>query len=168
MHKNKEKFSNIYDQHAPKIYRFIFLKVSSKETAEDLSAEVFSRTWNVYMKKEEIKNIQAYLYQIARNVVADHYREKGKYKAVSIESGLDIPEQGSTLEQQAGISLEMERVAKALKSLSGDYQDFIIWRYLDELSVDEIAQIIGKSKESVRVGVHRALQVLKTKLSLVS
>ena len=63
------------------------------------------------------------------------------------------------------ISLEIERIRGVLKELNNDYQDLIIWKYLDELSYPEIAQITGKTEDTVRVGVHRAMQALKAKLT---
>src|SRR3989338_6199276 len=165
----KENFSKIYDQYVTKIYRFIYLKVSAQEVAEDLSSEVFMRTWETYREqarnpKSEIRNIQAYLYQVARNIVADHYRTR-KVKIVSVEETIEIVDEADSLQDQALVSMEMDRVQKALATMQDDYQNLIIWRYLDELSVPEIAQITGKTEENVRVGIHRALQALKGKVS---
>lgn len=168
MEQKRKNFSKLYDQYAPKIYRFIYLKVSSHEIAEDLSSEVFIRVWDVYREEKEegdrVRNIQAYMYQVARNVVVDHYRKNGKYKVVPVEEKVNIPEQGKRMEEEISNALELERVQKALEGLSDDYQDFIIWRYLEELSVPEIAKIAGKSEESVRVGTHRAIQALKKRI----
>jgi len=44
----RKQYSKIYDQYINKIYRFVFLKVSSKEVAEDLTTEVFVRGWDKY------------------------------------------------------------------------------------------------------------------------
>ena len=165
MEEIRDNFSKIYDQYVTKIYRFIYLKVSSQEVAEDLSSEVFMRTWETYRSEStRIENIQAYLYQIARNIVADHYRTR-KIKIVSVEETVEIIDEADTLQDQALVSMEMDRVQKALATIQDDYQNLIIWRYLDELSVPEIAQITGKTEENVRVGIHRALQALKGKVS---
>jgi len=175
----KDNFSKIYDQYVTKIYRFIYLKVSSQEVAEDLSSEVFMRTWETYREqirnplptgdlpkgeKHEIRNIQAYLYQIARNVVADHYRTR-KIKIVSVEETIDIVDSAHSLQDQAVLSMEMDRIQKALATMQDDHQNLIIWRYLDELSVPEIAEITGKSEGSIRVGVSRALQALRERIA---
>lgn len=108
--------------------------------------------------------MQAYLYQVARNVVADHYRI-GKITTISVEEEIgDIIDPADFVEEKAFQTLEMERIKKALSALKEDYQNFVILRYIEELSVPEVAQITGKSEESVRVGTHRALQALKSKL----
>ncbi|MBI2123914.1 MAG: sigma-70 family RNA polymerase sigma factor [Candidatus Wildermuthbacteria bacterium] len=168
----QDNFSKIYDQYVAKIYRFIYLKVSSQEVAEDLSSEVFMRTWETYRAqaqnpKPKIQNIQAYLYQVARNIVADHYRAR-KIRIVSVEETVDIVDSAMALEDQALVNMEMDRIQKALATIQDDYQNLIIWRYLDELSVPEIMQITGKSEDNIRVGIHRALQALKARLPLIS
>ena len=70
------------------------------------------------------------------------------------------------VKDSSGVSalLPHQIAAKILSKLKEDYQNYIIWRYLDELSISEISQIAGKSQQSVRVGVHRALQALKREL----
>lgn len=161
----REEFSKIYDRYIPKIYRFIYLKVDSQETAEDLCSEVFLRTWKQFSNGNKIINIQAFLYQIARNIIADHYRSKQQRVTISIEETEgQFLDPADPPQEQVSQSLEMERVRKALQALSDDYQDLIIWRYIDDLSISEIAQISGKSQESVRVGIHRALKNLKKHL----
>lgn len=166
MEEINEYFSQIYDQHVKKIYRFIYLKVSLIETAEDLSSEVFLRLYRHIQKNSpSIENPQAFLYQIARNVVADHYRSK-KFSVVSIEkTTIEIEDVSERTREQGEISLEMDRVKQAIAQLQDDYQDLIIWRYIDELTVPEIAQITGKTEDNVRVGVHRAIKALKGKVT---
>jgi len=134
-----------------------------------LSSEVFMRTWEAYREqarnpKSEIRNIRAYLYQVARNIIADHYRTR-KVRIVSVEETIDIVDSTDSLQDQALVNMEMDRIQKALTTIQDDYQNLIIWRYLDELSVPEIAQITGKTEENVRVSIHRALQALKGKVS---
>jgi len=59
----------------------------------------------------------------------------------------------------------MELVRQALSELKEDYQNAIIWRYLDGLEIQEIAQLLGKTETNTRVLLHRALKELKTKLA---
>jgi RNA polymerase sigma-70 factor, ECF subfamily len=167
MEEINEYFSQIYDQYVTKIYRFIYLKVSTQETAEDLSSEVFLRVYrHIQGGSSAIENPQAFLYHIARNVLADHYRGR-KVTTISIEkTTIELEDIGEKTKDQAEVSLEMDRIRQGLAQLQDDYQNLIIWRYIDELSVPEIAKITGKTEENVRVGVHRALRALQGKVSV--
>ncbi|MCK4554869.1 RNA polymerase sigma factor [Candidatus Parcubacteria bacterium] len=163
-------FSKIYNQYIDKIYRFIFLKVNSQEIAQDLTSETFLRGWEAFEKSQnprtndqKIENTQAFLYKIARNLVTDHYREKGKTKIVSTEY-VKITDPRTNLEEKAILSSDLDTIRLALTNLKEDYQNVIIWHYLDDLSISEIAEIMDKSKEAARVQLHRALKALKNEL----
>ncbi|HDL74908.1 MAG TPA: RNA polymerase sigma factor [bacterium] len=160
----KQNFEKIYDSSIEKIYRFIFIKVSSQEIAEDLTSEVFLRGWKSFQEKEDIKNINAFLYQIARNLVVDYYRQKGKAQVVSIETW-EITDEETDLESDAVFQSELKEIQKAISKLKDDYQNVIIWHYLDELSIKEIARILDKPEGTVRVMLHRALKSLKSGLN---
>jgi len=160
-------FSQIYDQYVEKIYRFIFIKVNSQQIAEDLCSETFIRCLNSFKKnKNKIENIQAFLYQIARNLVVDYYREKGKVEVVPIEF-VSIPAPDVGLEEKALTDSDLGEIKQALTNLKENYQNVIICHYIDDLSIPEIARIMNKSEGSVRVTLHRALKALKNEIKQV-
>jgi len=168
----RKEFSKIYDKYIGKIYRFVFLKVNSPEVAEDLTSETFLKGWVAFREQNSdpknqnhIDNPPAFLYQIARNLVVDYYREKGKTQIVPAED-YRIIDPRINLEERANLNSDFEGVRRALNNLKEDYQDVIIYRYLDELSVPEIAKIVQKSEDAVRVSLHRALKSLKNELNL--
>lgn len=160
----QKQFEKIYDKYIDKIYRFVFLKVSSQEIAEDLTSEVFTRGWQSFQKENcDIKNPQAFLYQIARNLVVDHYRQKGQAQLVSTEN-LPLIEDGPNLEEKAMFNSDVGNVKAALVNINDDYREIVVWYYLEELSVPEIAKILNKSEDAVRVQIHRAIQALKQQI----
>ena len=164
----KKKFGKIYDKYVNKIYRFIFLKVGSQEAAEDLTAQVFTKGWKRFKKSQDIKNPSAYLYQIARAEIADHHRRRAKFQIISTETNPIVNSQLTdpqpTAEENLGLQSDIEVLRLSLAQLNDDYQNVIIWRYLDELSFKRIAQIMGRPEGTVRVMVHRALKELREKM----
>ena len=167
MDETNKKFGKIYDRYVEKIYRYVFLRVNSREAAEDLTSETFLRGFEAYKTAgKSIENPQAFLYKIARNLVVDHYRSKGKAHLVSIEdSNLQFADTKTDLEKDAMIASDLEQVRKAMTGLSEDYQNAIIWRYLEDLPVKEVAHLLDRSEEATRVLIHRAMNELKTKLA---
>ena len=158
MANSRKEFSKIYDKYIEKIYRFIFLKVSSEEIAQDLSSETFLKGWESF-KTQKIDNPQAFLYRIARNLVIDHYRQKGRTRFVSTENIPIIDPK--KLEEKIALTSDLEQVRAVLANLKEDYQNVIIWRYLDDLPMPEVAKMLDKSEENTRVLLHRALKALK-------
>ncbi len=164
MDKQQKKFSQIYNRYINKIYRFIYLKVNSEEKAQDLCSETFLRAWNVFRgDPKKVKNQQAFLYKIARNLIIDHYRDKARTQIISADS-VPIIDPQANIEQDNLKKSDMERVKNALAGIKDDYQEIIIWRYVEDLSIPEIAQILGKSEGAVRVTIHRALNAIRDKI----
>lgn len=164
---NKDSFAELYDQHIKPIYRFIYFKVNSKEEAEDLASETFLKAWNYLSKLDnsnKVHNFKAFLYQIANNLVIDFYRKRSLLP-VSLNDAewedANIPDS-----RPAGIDKirkddEIAELKKAFKKIPENYSSVVIWYYLEELEIAEIAQILGKSEGTVRVTIHRALKSLK-------
>ena len=96
-------------------------------------------------------------------MVIDFYREKGKVQIVSADNPL-IPDPAPNLEEKAMLSSELGQIRQALTELNDDYQNVIIWYYLDDLSISEISQMLGRTDDATRVLLHRALKTLKEKL----
>ncbi len=167
MNSLQQEFEKIYDEYVAKIYRFVFFKINSREIAEDITSEVFLRGWKAFQKskqeKKEIENLPAFLYQIARNAVADFCRQNGELKVVSAEHNEVIdPQPGA--DEKAEVNSEIENIKLVMSGIKDEYREVITLRYLDDLSTTEVATILGKSEGSVRVTLHRALKSLKKKL----
>jgi len=162
----RKAFSKIYDRYIDKIYRFIFLKVNSQEIAQDLTSETFLRGWESFKNGNKIENPQAFLYRIARNLVTDYYREKGRTQVVSAEY-VPITDPRQNLEEKSILKSDIDNIRTTLVSLKEEYQDVIIWHYLDDLSISEIAKMLDKSEEATRVMLHRALKALREAINKV-
>ena len=162
----RKVFSKIYDQNINKIYRFIFLKVSSQEIAQDLCSETFLRTWEKFKqgKGNPIQNPQAFLYRTARNLVVDHYREKGKAQVVSADLA-PIIDPREDLEEEAILRSDFDMIKTALTELKNDYQDVIVWYYINDLPISEVSKLSSRSEEATRVLLHRALKALRVEIN---
>jgi len=179
----RKKFSRVYNRYVDKIYRFVFLKVNSQEIAQDLTSETFLKWWRAFTKSQnktwlnatmpqrqtrrqnpgpenQIRNHQAFLYKIARNLVIDYYRERGRVRMVSLENE-EIIDPSSNLEEKAVLGSDLDTIRQALSSLKQDHQDVIIWHYLDGLSFREISEVLSKPEGTIRVILHRALKELR-------
>lgn len=161
----QRKFGKIYDKYVEKIYRFIFLKTNSSEAAEDLTSEVFLRAFEKFKEDPKIiRDIRAFLYQIARNKVIDFYRKREKEKTLPADDYKKFPDENQDLEKKIYLDSQMEKIRIALASLNEDYKDIVLMRYVDGLSIKEISEILGKTEGATRVAIHRALESLRKKL----
>jgi len=159
---NEQKFLDFYDQNATKIYRYVYFRVGSEEVAEDLSSEAFMKVWRYLKSGKDIGNISAVIYEVCRNIIADFFRNKKKLQ-ISLEEVAeitsDISESGFVRQTEA--NLQLDKIKHAIRLLKDEYQELIIWYYIDDLKAEEIAQITGKSEGAVRTSLSRALKALR-------
>jgi RNA polymerase sigma-70 factor (ECF subfamily) len=156
--KDAEAYGELYDQYISKIYRFIFFKVGRTEDAEDLASETFLKTWQYVSEGKPVKNLNALLYSVARNLVIDHFRQKKiQTEAMLDDEMMETIGDNSDLAKKLEVSQEMKNVLTSLRSLKDEYREIIVMRYIDELDIGEISEILGKTRGNVRVMLHRAL-----------
>jgi RNA polymerase sigma-70 factor (ECF subfamily) len=160
-----ESFGLLYDHYQPQIYRFILIKVGKKEDAEDLTHQVFLNAWqNISSYRFKGFPFSSWLYSIARNQVIDHYR--GQKPLQSLEK-MD-PEsfsENSREEENLSDKIELEKVMKMIRHLKFDYQDVLIMRFVEDLSLKETAAALKKSEGAVKLIQHRAIEQLKSLLN---
>lgn len=157
-------FGVLYDSYAPAIYRFIALKVSTRQEAEDLLHEVFLSAWQKLPGfTEQGFPFGSWLYKIARNRVIDHYRTKKNTASIDDEtSGFeDIADSSVSVTDALDQTLDLEAIRGALIQLSDEQREVIEMRFMADLSPAEIAQITGKREGTVRIIQFRALKKLK-------
>jgi len=161
---DNEAFGELYDAYAPQVYRFVRLKVDSQETAQDLTSEAFLRIWQHLQKQRKIKErFQALLYKIARNLIIDFYRTRSN-RAILLDD--ELKELSNIEDDKRSDDLvlrkdEIKEIKKALVQINPNYQDVIVWYYVDDMSISQIAEILEKKEGTVRVLIHRAIKALK-------
>jgi RNA polymerase sigma-70 factor, ECF subfamily len=157
---DSDAFAFLYDQYVRRIYRFVMVKVSNKQVTEDLTQDIFLKTWQHIVDKKQIKSFQAFIFRIARNTVIDYYRQS-QHQEVSLDYVPETAEANKDLNTNVDQNIDKENLLKRLRKLKPEYQEILLLRYLEDLSIEEIAEILQKDKNNIRVLLHRALSKLK-------
>ncbi len=153
----------LYMRHLDSIYRYFFFQTHDKFLSEDLSQDVFIRVWKAIDHYDEKKGaFTSWMYRIAHNLLIDHYRGK---KALSLKEGLEASYSEDWLEK-LDRDEKIQKIIGALSELPKDYQEVVLLRFFEDLAVEEVAKIVGKSEENIRVIQHRAIRKLKEILIL--
>lgn len=156
-------FGSLYDHYHPAIYRFIALKVGSREDAEDITHHVFLRAWTRIAQYEgRGYPFSSWLYRIARNQVVDFYRARREHTDLDDVEPFLLAEDDT--EDAIDHKAEVARVRAALLELRTDYQDVIILRFIEERSLEEAAEALNRSVGATKVLQHRALRHLRALL----
>lgn len=157
-----EAFALLYDYYVKQIYRFIFFKVSNHEEAEDITSEIFLKVWHYINNGNKVESFSGLLYKMARNSIVDLYRSRAKQPELLLDQNnqTNLSDQGD-LKQGLSERTEINQIITCLRRLKQEYQEILTLRFIDDLKINEIAQITGKSRVAVRVTLHRALKKLK-------
>jgi len=150
-------YGALYDLYYARIRRYLFFRLPTSEDADEATAEVFLRGWE-YTTSSSVENAGALFYRIAKNLIADFYRSQ------KIESSLDEAisiSKDERLDDSIDAKDEVGKLMISIRSLKPDFQDVIIMRFIDEMSVKEIAFALEKTPNSVRVQIHRAKKALE-------
>jgi RNA polymerase sigma-70 factor, ECF subfamily len=162
---DKEAFIKAYNLYIDQLYRFIYFKVGNREEAEDLCSSVFLKTWNHILENslKDHKTLKALLYKISRNLIIDHYRKNAGRETISLddEIGTKIIDQAQNIHNGLETKADLMVLETKLPELKDEYREVIILRFVNELSIKEIADILDKSKGNVRVLIYRSLTALR-------
>ncbi len=153
----KPAFATFYKTHVDRVYRFVLLRVGGQvQVAEDLTSDVFIKALRAYGEYDPKQSVSAWIYTIARNTLANHYRDTAKESDADI---LEIPLAANDF--LSGVLKEEDRlrVHRALAALDPEKRQLIDLKYLQGYRYEEMAAILGKTATAVKVATHRAMKL---------
>jgi RNA polymerase sigma-70 factor (ECF subfamily) len=162
---DRAAFGVLYYRYAPRVYKYLRARLENDDDAADLTQQVFLQALAALPKYQSLgAPFSAWLFRIAANAITDVRRRQQ-----AIVGWEDIPEsQHPPLDQSVeGIVLHHEailRLQKLLDHLEPSYREVILLRFIANLTVREIAEIMGKSEATIYRYLSGALNILKERL----
>lgn len=159
-----DAFAQLYDAYADRIYRFIHVRVSNTQLAEDLAGDTFLKAWD-HLPDYEERGVPfgAWLFRIARNTVIDHYRtqkETAPLEAAAKEgSGLDVSE-------AVAQRLAEDEIVAAMEALTPAQREVLTLKFFTGLKTKTVAEILDKRPGAIRALQMRGLQALNNELGI--
>ncbi|WP_316570645.1 sigma-70 family RNA polymerase sigma factor [Neobacillus sp. YIM B06451] len=141
-------FIDLYDDYFDDVYRYVFVKTGNKWDAEDIVSEVFRKAYENWGHRSNPTNPKAWILAIARNTVIDFYRKR---KSLPLGEEIDSYFTPIPFEDPFDESRELECLKKSLSHLSKEDLEVTNLRYFAGLKFKEIALILKKTEESLRV-----------------
>lgn len=165
---DREAFRLLYERYARRVFAFLLGYTGQRETAEDLTQEVFLRAWQSLPHYREQGEFLAWLFRIARNLLTDRHRRRrlrllpwSHLEAFETERIPGLTHAGADPEAALLRGEAASALHIALSQLHPAQREVLLLRFFAGLSVSETAQVMGRSEGSVRVLQHRALQHLR-------
>jgi RNA polymerase sigma-70 factor, ECF subfamily len=154
-------FLEAYDSYADAIFRHCYFRVFSKARAQELVQDTFMKTWEYLEGGKEVRNIRAFLYQVANNLIIDESRKRK-------EESLDALTEGEGFEPASEEHIKVERAAlhkevlRHIHKLPQEDREVFVMRYVDDLDPREIAEILGTTPNAISVRLHRAVKAVQS------
>lgn len=155
---NAEAFAQLYDAYMERVYRYVYFRVSDRQTAEDITSQVFLRAWEHIRKYRLDGSFLAWLYTIARNAVIDNYRTRKPL--VALDDVVPVPADTPAPQEVAELRFDSEALRGAIRYLTDEQQHVITLKFIAGYSTDEIARALRKRPGAIRALQMRALQAL--------
>lgn len=158
---DRAAFAELYIRYRDPVLRYLAQRTGSLEEAADLTAATFERAiTGLASYRGDGNGFAAWLFRIARNAATDHLRRRPRWRPLDLlrhdrSSGDPGPEQ-SVLAREA-----VDRLDLALQELTAIQRECLALRYGSDMTVREIAEVIGKSEAATQKQINRGLTRLK-------
>ena len=160
-------YETLVKKYLKAVYNFLWRMTSDPALLDDLTQITFIKAWKNIRRFDQKKNFKVWLFTIAKNTAYDYFKKK---KAIPFSNFID-EEGNNRLEEvsEASISpedfLDQENLSLVLESKLGElpalYRIILLMHYKDDLSLNEIAEILGKPYNTVKSQHNRALKNLR-------
>ena len=166
------RFEALYRKYLAQVYSFAYYELRDHHEAEDATERTFLAALANMGRFEErarpadgagASTFRVWLFQIARNAIAQRQRERRRHPEAPLEAAANVTDP-TDVEVAAVRRDEVGTAAAALARLPGDRRRALILRFVDEMTTQEIAGVLGRSEGAVRVLIHRALRSVAREL----
>ncbi len=156
----------LYNAYGGRIYALVFNQVAGdRDAAQDIVQETFLAALKSAGKFHGQSKVYTWLYSIASKKVADFYRRKKreiKHQSEPLEKYASEPATNGTIESEE----EHRLIQATLAGLPLHYRQVLIFKYVEEMPVSEISQVMGRSPKSIEGLLTRARRELRDRLNV--
>jgi RNA polymerase sigma-70 factor, ECF subfamily len=169
---DQNAFAEIVDLYKDKIYQLCYRMLGNAHEAEDIAQEAFIRAFVNIHTYDMSKKFSTWLYRIATNLSIDRIRKKKPDYYLDAEvSGTDgltmysqVSAEGALPEDELETMELQETIQKEILKLPDKYRTVIVLKYIDELSLKEIGDILDVPIGTVKTRIHRGREALRKQL----
>jgi RNA polymerase sigma-70 factor, ECF subfamily len=169
---DQQAFEEIVELYGGRVYQLTYRMLGNTHEAEDISQEAFLRAYINIERFDSTKKFSTWLYRIATNLAIDRMRKKKPDYHLDAEiagtEGLTLYSQLASDEKDPDEQVEVfelqEEVQQEIDNLPAKYRSAIILKYIQELSLKEISDILDLPVATVKTRIHRGREALRKRL----
>ena len=155
-------YERLVEAFQDRLVRYAFRRLGNLQDAEDVAQEVLVRAYGSREARRQVLCVSAYLYRMASNCCTDHLRMRGR-RSISTEEMqvMQLPSRQPDGLQEAAAAEELRRIETLLRGIPAPQAAVVRLRVLDELHLNEIAEVIGCSLPTVKSRLRYGLEKLR-------
>ncbi|GAA4369347.1 sigma-70 family RNA polymerase sigma factor [Hymenobacter saemangeumensis] len=158
---NLDQLVPLFERYHAPLFNYLYRLCNDRETSEDLTQTVFERVLKYRASYQPSQPFKAWVYQMARNVHADHYHRREKMRAADVDEAEQTGQLRGAAFAQMRVSSHHDDLHEALAQLPTNQREILLLNRFQGFAYDEIGQLLGCTAEAARVKAHRALQALR-------
>ena len=157
-------FEELYRRYARRLTGFFFLQLGGdEELAADATHDVFLRAYEARSRYQEGRKVDTWLFTIAYNICKNHYRSNA-YEAQLLASLDAEPVSNQQIEVDLDAAILDEALAQVLNELPAPLHQIFSLHYQEELTIPQIAEIVGVPEGTVKSRLHKTMNIIRKKL----
>lgn len=155
-----DAFAELFRLTLPTVYASVFARCGDRALAEDLTSEAYLRALrNVGRFEGRYTDFQAWVVRIARNAFLDHVKS-GRVRWEIVVDEAPVTVEPLDPAEQAVATVDGARLRRALEQLTPDQQEVVHLRFIQDLSIAEVAAVLGRAEGAVKALQFRAMRAL--------
>ena len=170
---NKTSLEHLLDHFYGDIFRMVYYRLSSRMDAEDLTQEIFMQMIKSLPDLKDASLLKTWLFRITLNRIRDFHRKKRivSFFGSTVEKDFDVPVMADNYSDPSKNIRQKEfqlQIRQFSETLSRWERKVFTLRFLDQLEIKEIVQIVQKNENTVKTHLYRALRKLRGNAELYS
>lgn len=169
---DRNAFAELVELYKDKIFHLAYRMLNNKQEAEDAVQETFLRVYTNLHRYDEYQKFSTWIFRIGTNLCIDKLRRRKQTYSLDAEmtdgEGNDyyamLPSDEDTPEKQLIVSETQAQIHRAIETLPEKYKSVVILRYLQDMSLQEISDVLDMPVTTIKTRVHRGREYLRKKL----
>ena len=161
---DKEAFGALVEQYRDNVYRLAYRMCGNAYDADEAAQEAFVAAWRALPNFRGDAKFSTWLYRLTTNAAIDVMRREKRHQTVGDGEMIEVADDADSPQETVERTEQQEAVQKALATLSEEYREVLLLRYMEELDYAEIAEVLQLPSGTVKSRINRAKAALKTAL----
>ena len=162
---DRAAFATLYRRYLDRVYGYAFYQLGDHHDAEDVTERIFLSALRALPDfRDQGSTFRAWLFRIAHNTIANAHRSRARRRTEPLPDDFQRAAPNADPAGQVALADELREIRHVVAQMPDDRRQVILLRFVDDLSTNEIAEVLDRSPGAVRVLLHRSLRDLAARL----